>query len=656
MAYVEPDKYSPYPRVCDICGVFKSVATMRKLDGQTYVCERHTGERTSIMLDTLNAHARVPQTWPTKDPKPQNPLYPASLEAEDGAVFDFLDRMVQAQCRFETVDAGQAPFTQAPAMRTFAIFGGDLPLGEGGGPGPGPGYWAFNNGAFTDADVGGALLPAFAPPRQAWNVPFTINRVLSDHFVSVSPDPSQLGTFTNPGSGTVVLISPAPTTTQGGAIPGLSWAARYLYDLIQQNTRTTMIPRAKVLLAQIATYLQTRQQGFGLTPTATLANYAPYGGFLALAATNYIVVDTATAGLALLYAYRVLGTPAYLAGARAAASFLRNVQSIGSNGSQFTSRNAAGTARLYTGAVCSEVSTLVGIEGEFFYSNHLFYPSGLVALELWNELLTTDGDQSIGSTATPEGFATVPSKLMSDCIDDMREFWENGVADSAGQTYTGLSETTPREFFNAYPATKVGFSSITGTGRWEYANGGATTGTQITSQNFAGALSALYNYEGASTQVTTISDWLRSFTSNPDFETADDTSEADLARETTGDYDPTECLATLLQVRDPDTLAADATNASSVYDWGSFGLMARIWASRNRSSFMLSRIGALNVTRRYHDGVPTDGLFYDRISTRGLSGLTFQTGPGTEEFLALHHLVNDAVRAAQFGRTFREAR
>lgn len=655
MAYVEPDKYSPYPRCCDICGVFKSVATMRKLDGQTYVCERHTGERTSIMLDTLNAHARIPQTWPTKDPKPQNPLYPASLEAEEGAVFDFLDRMVQAQCRFETVIAGQAPQTLTTSTRTFVIDPADGPSGSG--PGPGPGYWFFTNSAFTASDLDGVFLTSLASPNTAWNVPFTINRVLSANFVSVTPDPTLLGTYVFPSSGTATLISPSTTTTQGGAIPGLSWAARYLYDLIQQNTRTTLIARAKVLLAQIATYLQTRQQGFGLTPTATQANSLVYGGFFRLGATNYIVEDTAVAGLALLYAYRVLGTPAYLSGARAAASYLRNVQAIGSNGAQFTSSNAAGTARLYTGAVCSEVSTVRGADpNDFFYSSHAFYPSSLVALEFWNELLTTDGDRTIGCTATLDGFVSTPSALMSDCIDDMREFWENGVADSAGQTYTGLSATTPREFFNAYPATKTGFTYLTGTGRWEYADGGATAGTQITSQNFAGALSALYNYEGASTQVTTISDWLRSFTSNPDFETADDTSEADLARETTGDYDPTECLATLLQVRDPATLEADATNASSVYDWGSFGLMARIWASRNRSSFMLSRIGALNVVRRYHDGLPTDGLYYDRISTRGLSGLTFQTGPGTEEFLALNHLVNDAVRAAQFGRTFREAR
>ena len=105
MAQVTQDKYSPYPRVCDLCGQLRSISTMRKLDGITYVCDKHPGERTAIMLDMLNAHARPPQTWPNRDAKPQNPEYPNTLEADEGALFDLLDRQIQAVARYETITA-----------------------------------------------------------------------------------------------------------------------------------------------------------------------------------------------------------------------------------------------------------------------------------------------------------------------------------------------------------------------------------------------------------------------------------------------------------------------------------------------------------------------------------------------------------------------
>lgn len=419
----------------------------------------------------------------------------------------------------------------------------------------------------------------------------------------------------------------AVATSIGGALPTMGWAARYFYDLIQENepSRALLIPRAKELLATIATFVQTRQRGFGIFPSSTRASSAFYGGFLASGATTYITQDASTCGLALLYAYRVHGTLSYRDGARAAASYLRNVQAIGSNGSQFTSRSANGTGRLYTGAVCSEVSTTSGADPtQNFYSNHLFYPSDLLALEFWNELKLTDGDQSIGATTVVDGFDTIPAKAMSDCMTDMRSCWETGIQDATGAVIDGLSTSTPKEFFNAYPATKTGFSVI-GTGLWEYADGPSATGTQITSQNFANALSALYNYEGATSQVTGISDWLRSFTSNPDFETPANISKFELYEGTTGTYDATLAPATLLQVRDPSTLASTTVNGSSLYDWGSFGLLSRIWASRNKGSFMQSRLYPLNTVQRFFAGNSTD-VATDRITLRGMSGLTLQTG------------------------------
>jgi hypothetical protein len=498
---------------------------MRKLDGITWVCSKHTGERTRIMLDTLNAHARPPQTWPVRDPKPQNPLYPNSLEADEGDLFNFVAQQITARARYERVISGSAPYA-------------------------------------TD----------------------------------------------------IVLT--------------MAWSARYLYDLIQQGTRTIMIAKAKVLLAACADYILSRQYGSltGPLSSATRAGNAFYGGVLESGATSFVTNDNAASGLALLYAYRILGTGTYIVGARAAASYLRNVQAIGSNGTQHTSLDFAGTSRLYTGAVCSQVSTTSGVDpGQNFYSDHAFYPSGLIALELWNELKTTDGDQSIGATTAVNGFDTTPAQLMSQSIADMRACWANGIQTATTAVVNGFSTTTPSEFFNAYPALKTGFT-FSGTGLWEFEDGSASTGTMITGENFAIALGSLYAYEGQSTQVNAIFDWLATFESNVDFKTPDNTSPSVLARTTTGVYDPTICIASLLQVRDPNaSYAAIAQNGSSLYDWGAYGAMARPWAARNLTTFQNGRVKALNIQPRFDDGKPTDGQYWDRIQLRGYSGLSFQS-------------------------------
>lgn len=514
MATVTQDKYSPYPRVCDVCGQLRSINTMRKLDNITWVCSKHTGERTKIMLDTLNAHARPPQTWPTEDPKPQNPEYPNRLEADEGALFSFIDRMIVGLSRYESVDNGSSP------------------------------------------------LPDLASPIQM-----------------------------------------------------RGWAARYLYGLIVENTRTPMIARAKLLLNAVAAQLRNKQYGSstGFSPSATRATSAFFGG-IAEISTPLFTEDTIAGGLAMLYAYRVLGTASYLDGARSAASYLRNVQAIGSNGTNFTSSDAAGVTRFYTGTLASEVDDASG-----FYSNHLFYPSALMALEFWKELTTTDGDQSIGATAAVTGFDTAPAQLMSTSMTELRNCWTNGIRQVDTVTVVGLSSTTPREFFNAYPATKTNFPNITGTGMWEYADGTAAVGSRITSESFGNALGALYAYEGATTQVTSILTWLQGFESNETYETPDDTSDSTLARSTTGEFDATIAMTTAMD-------AEDEVNGSSVYDWGAFGYMSALIASQNMSYFKRARLVPLNQLQRFDDGMLSDGLIFDRPQLRGLSGLDGQTG------------------------------
>lgn len=412
----------------------------------------------------------------------------------------------------------------------------------------------------------------------------------------------------------------APLT--GNLLQAYGWSAQYLYGMIAENKRPLrMINLAKSSLTQIANTLLTRQVGTTLGASTTAAS----GAFLESGASAYVTQDAASCGLALLYAYNVFGTASYLTAANLAASYLRNVQSIGKCAVFFTSSDSAGTARLYTGGVCSQVSTAFGGDpSERFYSNHQFYPGDLLTLQFWKLLLTVNGDQTVGTAGVPDGFVTSPAQLLSTSISEMRTFWTEGVRDSAGETYTGLSSTTPREFFNAYPASKPNFTP--GTGRWEFFNGDASTGTDITAQNFAMALGSLYATEGASAQVVEVNDWLRSFTSNPEFEIPANESPSQLARSVLGTFDATAAPSTLLTVRDADNAyAATKKNGSGLYDWGAFGLLAPLWGNRSLSSFVESRKLPLGRNQRFLDGQRSDGDHFDWITLRGLSGLSYQT-------------------------------
>jgi hypothetical protein len=85
-------------------------------------------------------------------------------------------------------------------LRTITADASDVPENALGGT------WAVLNGAFTSADVGRTLLPNLDAPNAAWNVPFTIIQIMSPTFVRVTPDPSLIGVFTSPASGTFDVI------------------------------------------------------------------------------------------------------------------------------------------------------------------------------------------------------------------------------------------------------------------------------------------------------------------------------------------------------------------------------------------------------------------------------------------------------------------
>lgn len=415
--------------------------------------------------------------------------------------------------------------------------------------------------------------------------------------------------------------SPAASPNANDVIPVNAWACNYYYGRLietfprgHKNVWTAQLTARMRTAADVLLALQ--------TTTGTRATSSYYGGFLATGAASYSTENSMTAGLACLYAYRTLGDLKYLYAARAAASFLRNCQAIGSNGVNFTSSDAAGAARLYTGGITNCVYNALG-----FFSDHRFFPSSLLALRFWNELKLTDGDQSLGATAAiASEFTTAPSALLSKAMADLRTFWQSGTYDAITlATTTGLSSTTPAESFNAYPAAKSHFT-LPGTGAWEYQDAGSGVGSTVTALSFAKAISSLYAVDGLTAQVQAIDDWLQTFTSNSDYATPGATSAAGVQHLTTGTYSAAIAPPQLLLVRDPTTRAALAKNGNSLYDWGAFGLMSPLWASRHAPAFKIARNQACRTRRRLSDGLPSDGWWDERGLVRGRQGLSWQTG------------------------------
>ncbi len=105
--------------------------------------------------------------------------------------------------------------------RTFAVNGADQP----GTAGPGPSNaWLLGGANFVAEDVGRTLIPAFATPNEAWNIPYLVTDFFSATAVAVTPDPNAIGVFDQPPSGSwSVYEQPLGTV---GALPVLmsQWA------------------------------------------------------------------------------------------------------------------------------------------------------------------------------------------------------------------------------------------------------------------------------------------------------------------------------------------------------------------------------------------------------------------------------------------------
>lgn len=444
--------------------------------------------------------------------------------------------------------------------------------------------------------------------------------------------------LTNFAATSVGAFESSDVTTNAGRplltrpIQGSSLTVLYLGAIIRENRRpAAWITRAK---ARMAVELNNTNGGQFKEQFIDSITYGLFTG------TDGLQCESAgLAGLAFLEGYELLGTESYLHSAKRCAHALRDLQAGHLLLTYPSTSDSAGSNRKYWGAWSNSMSS-----GQF---DHKYYPSSLVCLQFLTRLLAVAGDGLYGLTGTGGGlYTSSPSYLLSRSIEDGRAFWTDGALDVvSGTTLTGLSTTTPREFFNSYPAVKQG-GLLTGTGSWEYQDADAATGTLITASNWCRAINALYALDGLSTRVASLYDYLMSFESNSAFEHAEGTGLAVIQRGQTGEYDPAIAPATLLKVRTGSPLAATAVNGSAFYDWASAGLLAPIHSVRDRVAFNTAKDELSLPRQRYAEGTPRDGeTLY--LGPLGLSGLSFQ--PWTTSTAR----VQSATRMAQVGMMYR---
>lgn len=458
---------------------------------------------------------------------------------------------------------------------------------------------------------------------------------------------------TNGGIGAAAPFPQTDSVTPGSVGYSVMCAGetcRYLYNIINDNKRPLRwIAVAKAKLRELVDWLITKQRGFGTAPTSTKTNDGLWGGIINQAGAGlYMAAGNASAGLAMLYAFRVLGDAKYLVSTKASASFLRNMQ--------------ATPVGAYIGSLPAYVISIAS-------PTSAYYPTALLALEFWNELLTTSGDALYGSDGTPAGFAVIPQQLLSQCIADLRGFWRTGIRDSVlGTVVNGLSSTTLCEYLEH------------STDRWQRVDGPLSpSGSLVTSQSIALALRSLYAYEGYSTQVADVWVYLMALGSNAtyqspvntlatDYTCAIGTNSANPPAPPTGQgniiapsFSPKIALSMFVN-------ALTATNAVDyrwqaitaldrcTYDWTTFGLMAAIQSAKDQGNFRKAKDAA--VTTRYR--MPTtfvDLPVEETVLLRGSSGLAFQLsqyddadGSGVPS-----NRLASATAAAMIGHAFRYA-
>ena len=259
------------------------------------------------------------------------------------------------------------------------------------------------------------------------------------------------------------------------------------------------------------------------------------------------------------------------------------------------------------------------------------------------------------TTATGDFSSSVPSGTIATTLSEARKFYATGslagfsIAPSTGvllPTLAPLSATTPRQSF----LCNLGGSSVAGGGQFHLGaynlpSPSAAEG-RILSTDVAPALRALYEYEGYSSTVASVYEWLMTTTSTSANENAVGTSKETIRNGTSGVYDPTVALpggiGVLSSVSATPYPAAGGTAWS--YDQASTGMLAPVRVASGRDTGALKAAFTKPILSTTKPPGGSRNATYAGLST--FCGLGFQGTQGD--------LVNIGS-AAQFGMSFRYA-
>lgn len=418
------------------------------------------------------------------------------------------------------------------------------------------------------------------------------------------------------------LVSSPPVIpgAKGATVQAAAESVAYLYNIIAENTRPAIwIALARTKVLELADYIITQQVGGPFVSTYA-SSALEWGAFpYESGATEYRAEICGQAGIALLRAYQLSGRDKYVAAARATAWFTRTAQCGDMIASCPSSSDAAGSSLKHWGAWSDRAKQYLGAVA----FDHHYTAGTLSCLEFLVLYKALVGDETIGSPTTTADFLRSRECTVSASIAEAVAFWKTGAPDSVvGGVVNGLSTSAPRGFYQSYPTTNTGYAN--GTGAWAFlTSGDAATGTDITSYYIGVALRAFIAYEGVSSFVTDIFDWLMTFTSNPTYELPAKYDERYRYTNVLGTYDPTIAPAHLLRVRDATTLAATKTNGGGYYDLRALGMMAQLYSARQPAGFKSAKLKFSTPIPQYAGGVDVGRRIWP--ATMDLVGMGLQS-------------------------------
>jgi hypothetical protein len=418
-------------------------------------------------------------------------------------------------------------------------------------------------------------------------------------------DVAPFETFDITGDGAGGIIN--SKTAQAAA-----WAIVYLHALITEAKRPQAWRTQALAKAIECGDFMISQQNGRPGDSATSSNSATYGAD-SFDTTAY---TTGVACAAFMKLYQLTGSGAYLDAAKRSANYIVNLQA----------------GALWAHALISTITVTYGPPAHSVVfipgaaANHTYYPRDLLCMWGLTLLRNVAGDGTYGAPGTVSGvFTASPARTLSNAIDAMRSFWATGAAGPDGIVKNGFSSATPFEFF------------------WPV-NGGWLSST-ITAQNWAEAVFALYQTEGASSQVLANWAYLQTFASNAAFELPDKVSIKSTLESEGGTFDATLAPSTTLD-------AAARTNGSSVYDWASGGLMAAIQSQLSSANLLRAKEVLAVPRQRTAEGTSRDGRF-QWLGPLGASGLSFQPYSGPDSGAPPLVRQESVVRAAKVGFYYR---